>query len=751
MVPEYRFILRFGDPEQTHEIRPVWKDDLAIVWALESGQWFHRSSLSGQLVLQREDYALVMAQAFATKYYLDIYQKNGTQWGILWQGTFSLTDCTVNMDDERLTVKPQVIDEYTDILEGWEKEYDLIKLLPEVQKIKVTKRPMIQIYSEGASYINCFIGTVYFEQDVNTPAVDDMQGYMTEGCHFALISSYAEINFENPQAGFGAPFKGNLINGSYLTNTIGTYRLKYYEETYAVQQTTVYENGLQVVPSNSDTVLWEFKQQNAGALAGYKPLPVSMEFNPVGSSTGKLKANRASRFIYGRFITNADTFDGNATFEIKSNDLVPYNRNYRYCYPYTGTMTGVISDMFSFGYNGRYSQVPTQWGMNDLGQYFLPPGDSGWYPIGRTNWVNTSDWYYPSDAASFVDSHASYTYTLNDAYPIWSCIKKLLNEIAPDIHFDATTAYSTFMFRQVEVEDVMRYRDPIAGRNSRLYITPKSNITAGEYQTPAQTAPVTLKTLLDMMAKTYQLYWSIESVNVGGTIEKRLRIEHVAWYKNGGAYPTNPPTPPQIGFDLTAIKNVRNGKAWSFGTNEYSFEKADMPERYEFGWMDEVTEPFKGSPINILSPYVDKGKIENIDVAQFTSDVDMMLLNPSAFSPDGFVVMTMDDDGKLPMVQYNVSLMPNYLQNGLLSFWKLHDPYWLYDLPAKTVEVNGSTATARGVSRRKVQTVNLPYGMTAPDMRKLVKTGLGNGQIRQMSIKMTSRMAKTQLRYDTEE
>jgi hypothetical protein len=112
---------------------------------MESQQWFHRSSLSGQLVLQREDYALVMAQPFGTVFYLDIYMYNGSSWRVYWQGKFTLTDCTVNVDDQKLSVKVQVVDDYNEILAGWEKEYDLIKLLPEMQKIKITKRPMMKM------------------------------------------------------------------------------------------------------------------------------------------------------------------------------------------------------------------------------------------------------------------------------------------------------------------------------------------------------------------------------------------------------------------------------------------------------------------------------------------------------------------------------------------------------------------------------------------------------------------------------
>ena len=742
MNPQYRFQIRYGSPEATHEIHPVWKDDLSIEWALESQQWFMRSALSGSLVLQREDYDLVMAQPFSTVYYFDILILKSGLWETYWQGKFTQTDCTINVDDKKITVKPSVVDDYTDILAGMEKEYDLIKLLPEIQKITVTKRPMIQIYSEGASYINCFIGSVYFEQDVNAPTTDDVQDFLVNSCHFATLSNLVEINFVGAPHGFDTPFTGTLVDGSFLENTSREYHLRYFERTEAIEHTTVNINGLQVLPIDSvdpDDTLWEFSQLTAGM--HFNPLPTTMWFEAKNEGDDDLEAVRSSRYVYGRVVCNTPSDQNYDTWEIRSDDIVQYHRNYNYCFPYNGTFENALPDIFTWGYTGEQAD-PTEWGMNDRGMYFTAPSGMA-HPIGRTNWVNTSDWYTPGRSANEIDRQFSYRYTLNNAYPIWSCIKQLLLQIAPDIKFEGTTAYSLFMFNQVSGV----YSDPIGNRDCRLFITPKSNITAGEYDTPAQTAPVTLKTLLDMMAKTFCLHWFIERVQVGLTVEKHLRIEHVKYFRNGGTYSGTQ----QVGVDITAIKNVRNGKAWSFGTNEYSYEKAEMPERYEFGWMDEVTEPFKGKPIEVVSPFVEKGKIENVDVSQFTSDIDMMLLNPSAFSPDGFAVMTVDAYYAIPMTQYIVSIYGGYIQNGLLSFWKLQNPYWLYDMPAKSLKVNGGNVTALGVSRHKTQTVNVPYGDDEPDLQKLITTGIGNGQIKQVSMKLTSRMAKVQLRYDTEE
>ena len=90
------------------------------------------------------------------------------------------------------------------------------------------------------------------------------------------------------------------------------------------------------------------------------------------------------------------------------------------------------------------------------------------------------------------------------------------------------------------------------------------------------------------------------------------------------------------------------------------------------------------------------------------------------------------------------------VQNGLLAFYQLQNPYWLYDMPSSQVIVNDETESVIMIQKGKKQTVNVPCGVTDPDVQALIKTGIGNGEVRQMSIRLTTRMAKTELRYDTE-
>ena len=274
-------------------------------------------------------------------------------------------------------------------------------------------------------------------------------------------------------------------------------------------------------------------------------------------------------------------------------------------------------------------------------------------------------------------------------------------------------------------------------------ITQKSNILAGEYDQPAQKAPVTLSAILGMLRDTMKLYWYIE--------DGKFKLEHISWFKNGGSYSGSP----VISYDLTTLMQKKNQKSWAFVSSKYSYDKVDMAERYEFGWMDDVTEGFAGYPIEINSKYVQRGKIENVNVSAFTSDTDYMLLNAGAISQDGFALFgavwsSTNNRYELPYIGRTIDGANLRLQNGLMSFIYLHPNFWTYDLPSTDVTINEEPYTwVQGVERKKKQKVAFP-SLEDPNPLQLVKTYLGDGQIEKLSVNLQSRMNDIELKYDTE-
>lgn len=137
---------------------PIYKDDLAKEYELETNQRFYRAKLSGKISFIRDDYDFINTRPFDYEFLYGIDKSNdgGKTWVPYFSGKFMKTDCTFVDYDKKVTVQPDVIDDYNEVLAGLEKEYNLITLAPTIQRITINKRPLIQIYVPGDSIVSCF-------------------------------------------------------------------------------------------------------------------------------------------------------------------------------------------------------------------------------------------------------------------------------------------------------------------------------------------------------------------------------------------------------------------------------------------------------------------------------------------------------------------------------------------------------------------------------------------------------------------
>ena len=80
----------------------------------------------------------------------------------------------------------------------------------------------------------------------------------------------------------------------------------------------------------------------------------------------------------------------------------------------------------------------------------------------------------------------------------------------------------------------------------------------------------------------------------------------------------------------------------------------------------------------------------------------------------------------------------------------LQPNFLISDMPAWNIKVNGTDRIAQNIQRKRKQKVDYPCGESfVPDVMKMVKTGLGNGEIEKLSLKLTSRMATINVRFTT--
>lgn len=733
MTPKYRFFLQIGEDGTKQTVRPNYKDDLTLDYELETNQRFYRAKLSGKINFVRADYDIINDAPFDSEFFLYIEKSDdwGQTYNQYYKAKFMKTDCTFNDDDKLVTVKPETTDQYDDVLAGLEKEYNLIELAPQIEFLTIRKRPLIQIYVPGDSIVSCFLGGTNWEQDAN--ATTD-QNALIQTYHFALCNILKEIQITShgSPAVISGLYTGRMATGASANNFEG----KLYPELNVNYYIYISQQRIDGLPFGA-VVVEIRKQSDDTAMFRYTKATMSpfdtLEFDLTAvegsGATGTMHADMKSYNIYARYLCGVEKIDDLNTYPLPADDIVDNNRNYRRAIGYAIDVAFI---------SNNFSDTPTEWGLADNGKYFAPPYSiygQTFYPIARSTWRYASLWFGFYLFDWILEEKARKAYTLRDAFTLSSCINVLLKEFAPGITHEATPEYSQFLYNT---------NNPISRQSFKLLISQKSNIINGEYQTPAQKAPVTLQQIMTMLRDIYKCYWYIE--------DGKFKIEQVSWFRNGGSYGYNP----IIDYDLTQLENVRNGKKLSFATSEYSFDKVEMPERYQFEWMDDVTTPFEGLPIEITSKYVTAGKIEEINISNFMSDIDLMLLNPGAISLDGFALFAavMPSGGgqlELPFTRQTVDGVEYFLQNGYLAFINIQPTYWVYDMPARNFKINNSQYYALGgLERKKKQTLNFPAGTTDPNPMQLVKTYIGNGQVDKLSVNLCSRNIKATLKYDTE-
>ena len=739
MNPQYRFFLKIGDTRR--QAYPIYGDDLSKNYSQESGLMFFRTKLEGKLKFTKADFDFIMSSAFDDTVYVDLemYNSSSNTWVEYFKGRFMRTDCVIVPDDMMLEVSLTPDDPYEIVLSGLEKEFNLIELAPEIKRVGITKRPAIQVYAAGDSVVSSFVGGTYFEQ-VSSKVTDEntlKNTYKFDNCgyvrEFYIEEDGTGTSIDPEVLGAYVGFqKDSKIEWSSQLNQVYT---KFNDSDIQLEvKRSQSEDGqiinFEIHKLSTNTVIAASVMYGMGLSYDGHKYPLF-----ANSGANSYYMSYIQTPLFARVITDADSVSDVTLYDLPIEDIVDNNMNYKKVYPYS-TQAFLISSY--------YSTSPTEYGIIQPGQYFTkPPGylHETLYPVSRSQWVNASIWFRPTNVYEALDTPNRKKYTLQHAYTIESCISVLLQQITKDVYFLNTS--SRFLSQDSRYNNV----NPVSSLAFSVLITQKTNILKGEYDQPAQKAMVTLKQIFDMLRDCFQCYWYITKEDDG----YELHVEHISYFINGLRYPGWDGTA-AVSKDLTLLKHPRSGKPWSYGVSEYSFEKEDMPEWYQFTWSDDVSVPFKGYPIEILSGYVKKGNVENVSVNKFVSDVDLMLLNPSAFSEDGMVLLIATASGdtlSLPFVSRTVDNVAYTLQNGYAAFCDLQERYYLRSMPASKVIINKAQRTVVP-TRGKKQEVEFPVGAVDPNIYELVKTSLGDGQIKDMNINLSSRLAKVTLMHDTE-
>lgn len=708
------------------EVHPLYTE-LKRKFGKENQQEFFRETIEGSLTFIGADYLLIKNKSVEDVIYMTIEQKDKgqleAQYTVIYEAYFSKTDCEIDNDNRSCKVKLSPKDAYSGIMKNIENKYDLIRLAPALTQIGVYKRPLVQVYIAGAGTISNYLAGTQYETDVYNVVTDSNE--LTNKHHFAFFAAYNEVEVKAvPHQSFNGKYYGK--NGIY-TKLDGNYSIKWsYSEGLDIGYLSL-ENRDGVILYRSQKITWKDKNYfyiDVSEITFERVVNEPTFPQSFGGNTVLLQK------VFQRLLLDLPEFDGKPTGRLSSEDVYPTNSNYLYAAPLVGNY---------FYTSTKVQEVPTEYGVNDEGKYFvdnfLPSvvGAGKLYPVCRSRWGNMSIWFEYDLGYSALEERARKKYILKHSFAISDAIKTLLTQVDPTLHHEATEEYSRFLYGT---------SNPLTGAPFKVFITPKSNILKGEYDQPAKKAETTLSDIFKMLRDTMKLYWFIDG--------DKLRIEHISYFMSGGSY-TGTGT---VGIDLTKLRYAKSGQLFTFKTNTLKYDKTDLPSRFEFSWMDDTTNTFAGFPIDVKSNYAQEGKKEDIRVANFSSDVDYMLLSPGDFSSDGFALLgAIQKSGswELPFISIpltdksgnNYTVTP---QNGYMSFLHLVK-YYMYDMPAANISHEGDkTVTVQRLRRSMTQDLSFTYD-TAPDPIKLMTTDVGNGKPLTMTEDLTTREITVSLTY----
>ena len=709
-----------GASEESVSVYPRF-NDVTFDYEREQGEIFYRKNFNGEVTFVGADYDLIANAPYATRFVLRItrWYPDGTT-KQLSLSEFYKTDCEFDMDKRIVTVSPKEIDRYQRVLDALDKEYNIKDLLPEMTNLTIYKRPLIQIYVQGDDVLQSYTAGTTFEQDSGIMDESELEQYhfMDNGLMVALRAVMGSDPEGSSPNVAGIYVGTGKVGSNFRLDGLGDidYYVRFFPEVNGIVQVTIHDtSGTRLFLGKGDETsesIWCNADEESGA-------------------TGRVWVRFVYYRVYARMLHNKAE-EGYPLAE----DDVSSNPNYK-------RVSGIdISN--NMRWSTRTSATPTEYGKTAGGAYYMPPyGPSvTFYPVSITQWPDKSQygfyfsiWFAYDSVITALDSQYRVAQVVAVAYQMTDVIKALIEANGLGVTFDSTSDYSLILFGNTKTSNVL------GGRSITPFLVAKANIINGDYRKVYPEPSITLGQIFSMLKNTMQIYWYLDG--------SKIRLEHRRYFDNGLRYSGAP----AVGYDLTELMCPRSFRSWASGRNQYKYDKSEMPERYQFGWMDTVTKPFSGYPIVVNSDAVEGGLIEEVTVENFTSDIDYMLTNPSGVSEDGFAIIGAIRSGSnylTPIVSQTTDNVAYSMQNGLMSYIYLHPVYWLDDMPAESLTINNGPYMAHSVKRTKRQEIDFPSNNYEVDEYELIKTEMGNGQIDKLSVSLTSGFVNAEILHEND-
>lgn len=724
--------------------------------SLENDEHFYKTSLEGKVTLFKEDYAFVQSQPLDSSLTFMIFEAQN----VIYAGEFIKTDCEFNLSAGSVELKFLDKDRYSKIRAAYDNTYDLIKLAPAITKLGLTQRSVLQLYIAGGNSVTHIAASGAYWEDEVIEAVDDESALINK-YYFAKNGSFTEVHLDS----FA---EGSRLNGTYTQVSDGfvnslykgsrfEWHLKYVagdtmidhaggyaktdeldNDSYYVNEDSVkfakynlYELRLLYSPDIEADVpqyITSYKSEHVytGAYL-LKDLSQGEKYKMVNArgldDSFYLGENIIINDIYARLLTNIETIQ-----PIPWDDFVKDRGNYKYC------AAATLAEN-SFVQSEATSEEPTKFGINDYDKYFtnkdIESGQNIPIPVCRSAWANTALWYINGPVDAFETE-----FILKDSFYIADVIKVLLHEIDPSVSHEGTEEYSSFLYSNYDIIDNTE--------KQYIYITQRTNILKGNYDQAAQKAEITLKDLMTMLKNCFRCFWFIDSQN-------RFRIEHESYFLGKGIYANS--------FDKVDLsishKDKFNKKNILFFQKTISWDKQEMPKRYEFKWDSDSTDLFGNLVIDIKDRFA-SDKTESINAGPFSADIDLMLAAPDKFSEEGFALILTGSSKKTILTKrtlideasgksYEVDIQNYY------ASWLNLIKYYMYSFSGRHLKYNilpdGSLKIKDLVAAKQHSFAcffELAY------IPGYIKTDIGEGYIADFKINIGTGLADVTAKYSIE-
>lgn len=737
----------------SQQVNPQY-NSLSIKYAKQDDEIYYVPSFDSKLTFVETEFELIYNCDIRTKFTLMMVDS----YGIFSSKNmvFMRTDCEIDVNHQMITVTPNMFNQYKKLLEKNDDEYSVIDMGLDKYDVKFRVHPLREYYIWSDSNI-CVFNNSLMPAYTSIKNIPQRWQDMTN-VNPSAYNDNKDFGFKNMYVcgGVGTGMlEGRWANWDNAFHTIGINHSlfmtrNYLSGAFSAQDYFISLRWMQTTPI--DPIYWFIDLFNVNdSSTPISSISLSGDIDTIIGTRHTVTFDNYGTFtfqafhVFSRIVTAVqDLTENDMVKAISLDDIYPLQ--YRYALrenDYFGEADENGSyNLFFCKFSTRISDTDKGYGQiqegSNAGKYYDTPDDDGiWQPVYKESWFQGSSvWFYMRQTN--IGTRYYKINSLPDSYKLGDVIKGLLAKIDSEIVFEPDVEHSMFLFSQI---------NPVTQLpQNQKYITQKSNYLKYEYDYPAWKAPLKWSQLNELLKNAFNCY--TELFYKDGLWH--LRIEHISYFLKGHTYGSSSLT--QDILDLNNLYDGFNRKKLSFRTNIWKYDTSSQANRYEFGWMDTQSDTFDGSPLVVTEEYnmyEDERKVD-CKVSWFSSDIDFMQTVAEECSNDGFVILSVQQNGYVEFQRINST---RYAQNFSLAFDYLIPRFHIHNKYAAVIFYEGTNEYYEVGLRKKMRIANdlifkVPINYEVQPTQQIA-TEAGIGEIEELTIDMTDNSCKATLRYNT--